>query len=219
MKDFLSGLYLITPHLANDDLLFSICEKVLKNGVSLLQYRDKHNTIEKKLYRAKVLREITKKYDTKLIINDSLLLCLKCNADGLHYGKDDGSLIFARKILGNDKILGASCYNSLDTAIRAKTLGVDYIAFGAVAKSPTKPNNKLVPLETISKAKHSLKIPVCAIGGITTQNAYAIKQNGVDMLAVISDIFDDFDEQQCSKKINFYNSLFEKNPRDFQKIF
>ena len=209
MKDFLSGLYLITPQLESDELLFSICEKILAHGVNLLQYRDKTNSVAKKLYRSKVLREITKKYNTKLIINDSLLLCLRSDADGVHYGKDDGSLVFARNILGIDKILGASCYDSLQTAVRAETLGVDYVAFGAVAKSQTKPNNKIVPMNTIIQAKNSLQIPICLIGGITTQNAEQIKQQSqADMLAIISDVFDDFDENQSKEKINFYNSLF-----------
>ena len=123
------------------------------------------------------------------IINDDLELALKVGADGVHLGADDGDLAAARRALGPGKVLGASCYADLELARQAVAAGVDYVAFGAVYPSPTKPDTTRAPLELFARCRAELRIPTCAIGGITLDNAPTLLTAGADLLAVISDLF------------------------------
>jgi thiamine-phosphate pyrophosphorylase len=122
------------------------------------------------------------------IVNDDIDLALTCGADGVHLGSEDGDLAAARKRLG-DKVLGVSCYDSLDAARAAVAAGADYIAFGSVFASPTKPSAVRAPLSLFAEAR-SLGVPMVAIGGITLENAPQLLAAGADAVAVISDLFD-----------------------------
>ena len=184
------AVYAISPEFESDAELFAWAESLLQSPCPILQYRDKTHTAPQKLARAKVLREITKSHNTIFIINDSVLLALKSNADGVHLGKNDGSLFLARQLLGDSKIIGASCYASLKNAERAQQMGADYVAFGAVFPSPTKPDAPAVPLSRIALAKMALNIPVCAIGGITIENAAQVLKSGVDLIAISHALLD-----------------------------
>ncbi|NOQ90949.1 MAG: thiamine phosphate synthase, partial [Gammaproteobacteria bacterium] len=95
----------------------------------------------------------------------------------------------ARQILGDDIIIGISCYNDLDIAIEAEKNNADYVAFGAMFSSPTKPDANQAGPELIATAKKQLSIPICAIGGITDKNIRLVIQQGADMTAVISCLF------------------------------
>lgn len=183
------ALYAITPEFEDNSELFAWTESLLQSNCHILQYRDKTHTATQKLIRAYALREITKSKNAILIINDSVLLCLKSNADGVHLGKSDGSLFLARQLL-EDKIIGISCYSSIKTAERSQQMGANYVAFGAVFPSQTKPQASAVSLERIALAKMVLKIPVCAIGGITPQNAAQVLNTGIDFLAVCNTLLE-----------------------------
>ena len=122
------------------------------------------------------------------IVNDDVELALEAGADGAHLGREDGALAAARKKLGG-KILGASCYDSLAAARAALTEGADYVAFGSVFPSPTKPLAVHAPLALFAEAR-SLGVPLVAIGGITLASAPQLLRAGANCLAVISDLFD-----------------------------
>lgn len=185
----LRGLYAITPECADRALLLQQVEAVLQGGCRILQYRDKLSAPAERVSRARALRDLSRRFDTCFLINDDLALAVLVDADGVHLGQDDGNLVAARAILGPDKVLGASCYADLSAAETAQRAGADYVAFGAVYPSLTKPNARLAPVDLFSRAKTTLTVPGCAIGGITLDNAPPLIAAGADMLAVITDLF------------------------------
>lgn len=188
-KPELRGLYAITPESAQRESLFADVEAALRGGCRILQYRDKMSEAPERVARARALRVLTRSFNATLLINDDLALACLIDADGVHLGEDDGNLVAARHILGNDKIIGASCYADLDAARMASHRGADYVAFGAVFPSPTKPNAPLADSDLFFRAKSALTVATCAIGGITPANAAPLIAAGADMLAVITDLF------------------------------
>ena len=125
----------------------------------------------------------------KLIVNDDVALALEIGADGVHLGAEDGDLATARAALGPDRILGASCYSDFASAEAAARAGADYLAFGAMYASKTKPHAQSAPLSILAEAKQ-LGLPIAAIGGINLGNAPELIDAGADMVAVITDLFD-----------------------------
>jgi thiamine-phosphate pyrophosphorylase len=195
------GLYPITPDMADTNALLLKVEEALKAGVAMLQYRNKAISKDKRLLQAKELAALARGYGVPLIVNDDVEIALAVGANGAHIGKDDGDLGAARARLAG-KILGASCYDSLESARAAVRAGADYVAFGSVFPSPTKPDAKRAPL---SLFRHDLGVPLCAIGGLTLENAPAVIAAGASLLAVITDVFDAPD---IGARANQYRKLF-----------
>jgi len=189
MRDKLRGLYAITPEQADGRRLLADVEAALAGGCRLLQYRDKLSDMPERVRRAHALRDLTRRFGARLLINDDLALAALVDADGTHLGSEDGNLLAARAILGPDKILGASCYADFAAAERATAAGADYVAFGAVYPSPTKPQAARAGLELFTRARNELTTRSCAIGGITLTNAAPLIAAGADLLAVITDLF------------------------------
>jgi len=177
----LRGLYAITPE-ASD--LERKVRPALEGGIALLQYRNKHGN---RVQAAAIVR-MARDYGVPVIINDDVELALELDAAGAHLGRDDGELRAARRRLG-ERLLGASCYDQLGRAQAAVQAGADYIAFGSVFPSPTKPQAVRAPLRLFGDAK-ALGVPLAAIGGITLENAPQLIAAGADLLAVITDLFD-----------------------------
>jgi len=175
----LRGLYAITPD--GPDIVGKV-QKALAGGIALLQYRRKN---EKSAAEAKQLLALARRHGVPFIVNDDVELALAIGADGVHLGRDDGDLAAARRAM-RGKLLGASCYDRLDLAHAAVAGGADYVAFGSVFSSPTKPTAVRAPLSLFS----DLQTPSCAIGGITLENAPPVIAAGASMVAVISDLFD-----------------------------
>jgi thiamine-phosphate pyrophosphorylase len=173
------GLYAVTPE--GPGLIVKV-RAALEGGIALLQYRRKSGTRDE----ADAISRLAREFRVPLIVNDNVELALAVDADGAHLGKDDGDFAAARKRL-KGKILGASCYDRLELARAAVKAGADYVAFGSVFASPTKPGAVRAPL---SLFKNDLGVPKCAIGGITLGNAPELIAAGADLLAVISDLFD-----------------------------
>jgi thiamine-phosphate pyrophosphorylase len=203
-----SGLYLITPDDSDSDRFLLRVLSVLNNKIAVLQYRNKLADADQKRAQAKVLIEHCRKLNITLIINDDVELARELDADGVHLGEHDGDFKTARSLLGHNAIIGASCYNSFALAEKAAAEGADYIAFGAVYKSATKPQARCAGLELFSQAK-SLNLPMVAIGGITPDNATQILAAGADFLAVIGAVFDATDPALEIKK---FISVFEFIP-------
>lgn len=185
----LRGVYAITPEQADGARLLSDVRAVLHGGCRWLQYRDKTQPMAERVVRAHALRALTREFGAVLLINDDLALARLVGADGVHLGRDDGDWALARAVLGPHGILGVSCYADLAAARAADALGVDYVAFGAVYPSPTKPEAVRAPLSLFSEAKATLTAQICAIGGLTLDNAPPVIAAGADALAVITDLF------------------------------
>ncbi len=185
----LQGLYGITDTelLANGRLLPYV-EAALKGGIQVLQYRDKTQDTARRYEEANALKQLCSHYNAQLIINDDLLLAKEL-AVGLHLGQEDGSIKKARQLLGNNAIIGATCHGSLELAKQAKAEGASYLAFGRFFPSKTKPDAKPADINILNKAKE-LELPICAIGGITLNNVHLLTQQGVNLIAVINELFD-----------------------------
>lgn len=196
------GLYAITPDIADTSALAAKVEQALKAGVAMLQYRNKVISKDKRLLQARELAPLARGYGVPFIVNDDLDIALAVGANGVHLGKDDGDIAVARAQLAG-KVLGASCYDDLDKAKSAVRAGADYVAFGSVYPSPTKPGAVRAPLSLFG---HELGVPRCAIGGITLKNAPALINAGASLLAVISDVFDAPD---ITARAAAYRKLFE----------
>jgi len=189
VKAEIRGVYAITPDEENTDILLAKVEAALQGGIDVLQYRNKRASHKLQTQQARQLLPLCRHYQTPLIINDSIKLCLTLDADGVHLGADDGNLADARARLGDAKILGASCYNRLDLAVAAARADADYAAFGACFASGTKPNAPVAPLSLFAEAKRQIDIPLVAIGGVTLQNAGLAVGAGADAVAVVGALF------------------------------
>lgn len=190
----LRGLYAITP----EPLDLKKIEQALGGGVALLQYRRKRRDV----VEAREVVALARRYRVPVIVNDDVSLALEVEADGAHLGRDDGDLAAARARLGA-RILGASCYDDARLARQAMRAGVDYLAFGSVFASTTKPAAVRAPLSLFAEFKS--QIPLCAIGGITLHNARQVIDAGAELLAVLTDLFDAPD---IARRATEYRGLF-----------
>ncbi len=193
---YLRGLYPVTPDDPLLPRLSALVSAALDGGARLIQYRNKVAPPPLRRAQAAELLRICHATGAKLIVNDDLPLALEIGADGVHLGREDcpdGGLVAARAALGPKRILGVSCYNEMPRAEQAVAAGADYIAFGAVFASPTKPDTVRVDHALLAQARARFGIPVAAIGGITLSNAPQVIATGADMVAVISDLFDAMD--------------------------
>lgn len=176
--------------------------QLLKKKPYCVQYRSKENTQAFDLKKARQLKGWCRQYHIPFIINDNLPLCRRVQADGLHIGQDDGKIEIVKKQLNwripyftqfkrspnkPHPIMGVSCYNHLSLSIKAKQKGADYIAFGALFPSQTKPKKALVSLSTVQKAQ-ALGIPVVAIGGITAANLTLAQKTHAQAYAMIQGV-------------------------------
>jgi thiamine-phosphate pyrophosphorylase len=197
------GLYAITPELPDSQTLLRRAAMALEGGIAVLQYRSKASEVERRSREAKALAAMCRSHGVLFIVNDDVELALDAGAHGVHLGRDDGALAAARAKLGGG-LLGASCYNSLSAARAAVAAGADYVAFGSVFPSPTKPAAVRAPLSLFGEAR-ALGVPLVAIGGITLENAPQLLGAGADALAVISDLFEAPD---IAGKARAYGKLF-----------
>ena len=186
----LKGLYAVTPDLADTAELLRRVEQALLGGVRLVQCRNKPAGAALRREQSMALLGLCRQHGVPLVINDDLQLALDIGADGAHLGREDGDLAAARAALGPGKLLGVSCYDDLERAREAKRIGAGYIAFGSFFASPTKPAAVRAPLTLLTRAREEFGLPVCAIGGITLQNAPQMIAAGTDLLAVITDLFE-----------------------------
>lgn len=185
----LRGLYLVTPDEVDTNRLLDQVEPLLATRPALIQYRNKLADGALRRTQATALLARCRSAGVPLIINDDLALALALGADGAHLGRDDGDLAAARAALGSGRILGVSCYGEWPRAELGAAAGVDYLAFGAVYPSSTKPQAPRAPLAMLGEARRRFGLPVAAIGGITLDNAAPVVAAGADLLAVISDVF------------------------------
>tara|TARA_Y100001968_G_scaffold93399_1_gene83978 strand:- start:220 stop:1173 length:954 start_codon:yes stop_codon:yes gene_type:complete len=170
LKD--SSIYLITTNRRD---LESIVFQSLKAGVKIVQYREKFLDDNKKISQAKCLASLCKRYNSLFIVNDRIDIALAVGADGIHLGQEDIPTKFARKLLGNEKIIGRSTH-SIEEIKDAEKEGCDYIGLGPVFPSETKKQLNPIGINYIKKGFSETLLPAFAIGGIDSSNIKKLTQ-------------------------------------------
>ena len=182
-------LYLISPSKINKHFYKDLTEVLSSRKVRYFQLRLKKHSGSKLLKIARKVKNITKKYKVKLIINDLPALAKKINADGCHLGQSDGSIKNARNLLKKNKIIGVTCHGSKKLILNAIKEKPDYIALGSFFKSRLKPNAKKAQKNLVKWSKQRTGLPIVAIGGINNKNYRSLMKFGVNYLAISSYIW------------------------------
>jgi len=208
MKHKIAGVYGILPADLDTETLLVKAEDALKGGLQTLQFRDKKSGYKRAVKRALALRELTQRYNAKLLINDSIQLAQAVHADGVHLGRDDvASLTSIRDEVGEAMVVGITCRADAVFAKLSLEHGADYVSFGAVFGSKTKPEVPILGLPRLNKARQMFPdANICAIGGITVENIASVKHAGATSVAVISGLFATKNiEQRAGELIEAWN--------------
>lgn len=199
-KDLL--LYLVTDRRwLKEENLEVVVEEAIKNGVSFVQLREKNLEYDDFKKLALKVKKVTDKYKIPFVINDNIDIVIEVDTDGLHIGQGDMAIEKARKMIGEDKILGVSASN-MDQAIDAEEKGADYIGVGAIFPTSSKDTEVSLSLEELKNIKERVKIPVVAIGGISHENIHLLEASKIDGVSVISTILAKEDIGQATKDLN-----------------
>lgn len=216
-KRFANGLYGITPEWHDHAKLLHAIEAACRGGMRVLQWRQKKLNYADSLALALEAKAICHQYQCQFFVNDSVQLALDCRADGVHIGRDDGSVETLRKACqaqGQSLFIGVSCYNDINLAQQAIKDQVDYLAFGALFPSSVKPEAVVASLDLFAAAKavmqaHQLgpteRPALVGIGGIDCHNARSVVEAGADSIAVISGLFES-DEIEATAR--YLSNLF-----------
>jgi thiamine-phosphate pyrophosphorylase len=196
----MKGLYIVTPDWDDTEKMVAATEAALRGGVALVQYRHKTASPELRKEQATQLLALCRKHNRPLVINDFIELCLELDADGIHVGGTDAPVAEVRAAIGPDKILGASCYGSLELAHTAHQAGASYVAFGGFYPSRVKKYEVTTPVDIITRAKAQLPVPVVVIGGMTQENSVPLVEAGADMVAAISSVYMIDDPQAAAQQ-------------------
>jgi thiamine-phosphate pyrophosphorylase len=185
---FPHSLYLIIdPDFCVTDPL-TLAKIGIKNGVDIIQLRYKGEDIAYFHRLAEQLRQLTRKLDVPLIINDRLDICLSVDADGVHLGQDDFPVEAARRLIGDKKIVGLSTHN-LEQAKKSNYSPVDYIGLGPVFATTSKKNpDPPIGLDGLRNILTQVKLPCFVIGGVAPENIEKLVKAGARRVAVISAI-------------------------------
>ena len=183
-------IYLISPSKIDIKTFPDILLKVLETQmVNVFQLRLKNYKDSDLISITSLLYKICKKKNVSFILNDRIDIAKKLNVDGVHLGKDDGSIKTARNILGNLKVIGSSCYNNKNLSIRSQNLGANYVAFGALFKTETKKNTTKIVLSDLKNIRRNINIPIVGIGGLNKFNIKKLIYFKPDFLAFCSSIW------------------------------
>ena len=187
MKRF---IYLISPRTIRGAKFYKELHQILKtNKVEYFQLRLKKISTLNLLKISKKIKKIVRKNNVKFLINDKPHIAKKVGADGCHIGQKDMDFITSRKILGKNKIIGVTCHNSKNLALKAKRHGANYVAFGSFFKSQTKKTAFKANLAILRWAKKKINMPTVAIGGINSSNYKKILSEGANFIACSSYIW------------------------------
>ncbi len=177
-------IYLISPQKIRGLKFYRELDQILKtNKVKYFQLRIKKVPTSNLLKISKKIKKIVKKNNVKFLINDNPFIAKIVGADGCHIGQKDMNLLISRKILGKKKIIGVTCHNSKNLALKAKRHGANYVAFGSFFKSQTKKTAFKANLAILRWAKKKINMPTVAIGGINNSNYKKILNSGADFIA------------------------------------
>lgn len=188
MRKFDPTLYFITDstNYTEEEFLFRV-EQALKGGATLLQLREKEKSTREYIELAEKVHEITKQYNVPLIIDDRVDVALAIDAEGVHVGASDMPIATARKLMGEDKIVGATA-KTVPWAKEAYEQGADYLGVGAIYPTTTKVVTVLTSTKTLDAITKAVPIPVNAIGGLNKDNLDILKGIGISGICVVSAI-------------------------------
>lgn len=188
MKKFDTTLYFITDStfFSEDEFLYRV-EEALKGGVTLLQLREKEKTTREYIELAKKVHDISEKYNVPLIIDDRVDVALAVDAEGVHLGASDMTVSDARKLMGKDKIIGATA-KTVPWALDAYREGADYLGVGAIYPTTTKVKTVLTSTDTLDAICKAVPIPVNAIGGLNADNVDILSGIPISGICVVSAI-------------------------------
>ena len=175
-------------------------ENVLAGGVTIQKKKEKNSDTETLIAEAVKVKELCKKYNVPLIINDDVEAAIKSGADGVHVGAEDMAVAEIRNKVGSDIIIGATA-KTVEQAKKAEAAGADYLGCGALFTSPTKKNAKPMTIDTLKEITSSVDIPVVAIGGLTYDNINIIENSGVSGAAVVSAVFAEEDVKSAASRL------------------
>lgn len=201
-----SGLYLVTPNWDDTEKLLAVTEVALQAGVSVLQYRHKTASAERRFEQAQALLKLCRVHKVPFIINDHVGLCAELDADGVHVGGTDVSVGEARALLGKNKIIGASCYGELVLAENAYVQQASYVAFGGFYPSVVKQYPVTTPPDILVRSKAVIPLPIVVIGGMTPELAQPLVKRGANMVAAISSVYNSIDPHSAVRE---FVSLFK----------
>lgn len=193
------GLYVITRD--TTEARFRIGDEIraaIKGGANVVQYRAKAGRASKE--EALALLSLCRSGGVPLIINDDVALARAIGADGVHLGREDADLTEVRAMLGPQAIIGVSCYDDPDRALKAQEEGATYVAFGRFFPSKTKPHAPCAQFSSLMEARERIRVPIVAIGGITLENARLLLEGGADLLAVIEGVFGSDDPESAARQ-------------------
>jgi len=194
-----SGLYALTPEMPDTERLLGLVAQAIAGGIDVLQYRAKFADPALRSHQARALKRLTDAAGIPLIVNDDVALAVAIDAAGVHIGVDDGDPVATRAAIGTDRLLGVSCYDDLQRALALRGLA-DYVAFGSVFASATKPAAVRAPLSLFGEARRHGLVSV-AIGGIGAENAAQVFAAGADAIAVITDLFSAPDVRASAQRL------------------
>jgi thiamine-phosphate pyrophosphorylase len=195
-------LYLVTDRsLSLGRSNFDIIRAAVAGGVTLVQLREKEATTRAFYEEGLKIREFLGEHNIPLIINDRLDIALALDADGVHMGQDDMPVAVARKILGADKIIGASVFNAAE-AREAEAAGADYLGLSPIFVTSTKPDLTVqVGIDGIAPIRQAVRLPLVGIGSMNAGNAFAAIRAGLDGVAVVSAICSHPDPEAAARAI------------------
>lgn len=201
MKAFDSSLYFITDSAGMDEKEFlRRCEEAIRGGVTLIQIREKTRTTREYLALAEKLHQLTKAYQIPLLVDDRVDIALAIDAEGVHLGKEDMPIAMARKILGKDKIIGATA-KTLEQAEDAYQSGADYLGVGAIYPTTTKVKTTITSVQTLAEICQAVPLPVNAIGGLNAKNLDVLKGSSIAGICVVSAIMKADNPQKAAEEL------------------
>ena len=204
---------IIDSSLVTLDNIGKTAEAIIDGGAKILQLRAKSLSSKEFLETALIIRKITKDKGTVFIVNDRVDIALLTDADGVHLGQGDLPVKEARRLLGNNKIIGYSTHN-LREALEAVRLPVDYISFGPIFPTKTKEDTQTPKgLKGLSEVRKAVEIPIVAIGGITETNMIHVLKQRADSVAMISEITTALDISKKIKKLIFNAKNLQTNEK------
>ncbi|MBQ2582149.1 MAG: thiamine phosphate synthase [Ruminococcus sp.] len=188
MKNFKSRIYFITDSTPYTEQEFlARVKSALQGGVDLIQLREKERTTREYIALAQKVHELSKQFAVPLIIDDRVDVALASGAEGVHLGQSDMQIDTARKILGDEFIIGATT-KTVEQALEAYEQGADYLGVGAIYPTTTKVKTVLTSTETLDKICKAVPIPVNAIGGLNKDNIDVLKGIGIAGICAVSAI-------------------------------
>ena len=203
-------LYVITDSTYHTtETLLRAVDEACRGGATLIQLREKDTGGRSYLELAQQVKSVTDRYSVPLIIDDRVDVAIACDAAGVHVGASDLPVAVCRRLLGPDKIVGATA-KTVEAAVAAYNDGADYLGTGAIYPTTTHVTTKVTPVSVLNDVCRAVPIPVVAIGGITAHNIPQLYSSGIDGVAVVSAVFGQPDVTRAARELHELTNPFQK---------